>query len=69
MEQQFIRYCKTGDLDGIKKIIKTHKTNIRVEDEHEHGFKWAYENGYLHIVKYLINLGSYSHNYNNVILL
>ena len=54
MERQFMRYCKTGDLYGIKKIIKTHKINIHVN--HEEGFRWACCNGHLSIVEYLINL-------------
>ena len=43
MEQRFIRYCENGDLDGIKKIIKTHKINIHATNEC--GFRRACLNG------------------------
>ena len=54
MEWQFIRHCENGDLDKIKKIIKTHKINIHVNNEE--GFQWACYYGHLPIIEYLINL-------------
>ena len=50
MERQFMRYCKTGDLYGIKKIIKTHKINIHANNEL--GFRLACYYGHKHIVEY-----------------
>ena len=64
MEQQFTRCCGTGDLDGIKNIIKTHKINIHANNEE--GFVWACNNGHKHIVEYLINLYKNDNKYKKI---
>ena len=61
MEEQFLRLCKIGNLDDIKKLIETQYVNIYANDED--GFRWACDNGHLHIVKYLINLYKLNEDY------
>ena len=46
---QFLEYCKNGELDNIKKLSQK-KRNL------DSGFRWACENGHYDIVKYLVNL-------------
>ena len=61
MDEQFIRDCKNGNLDGIKRIIEIH--NINIHAINECGFRWACDNGQFHIVEYLINLYKINSDY------
>ena len=45
------------------------KINIHVYNELEFRSAYRYGHLHLHVIKYLINLGSYMHKYNNIILL
>ncbi len=47
--ETFIDYCKTGNIDMIKKIPLK---NFNLD----HGFSWACYNGHYNVVRYLIGL-------------
>ena len=60
MEQQhFYDSCHTGNLVGIKELIK----KINIHTSNESGFRVACIHEHFHIIIYLINLGSYLHYY------
>ncbi len=49
MDNQFVIYCKNGDIDNIKKI-SLKNCNLGT------GFRWACDKGHYDIVQYLVEL-------------
>ena len=63
MDDNFIDFCKTGNLNGIINYINMNKINIYSNND---GFIWACAYGHKHIIEYLINLHKIQPTYANI---